>query len=128
MLFEDKKTKSETFSWINESRRAVISNWNKITKGEKDSALIVREFSNVSFKRGTLIKKARKSLLQKPGVLSADQVLSMILNANLSIYQYNIIRQQVKVINNKLHPSYYVIQKAKQSWYPLEINITETSA
>lgn len=83
--------------------------------GKKDSASIVREFSNVSFKRGTLIKKARKSLLQKPGVLSADQVLSMILNAKLSIYQYNIIRQQVKVINNKLHPSYYVIQKAKQS-------------
>lgn len=57
--------------------------------GKKDSASIVRELSNASSKRGTLIKKARKSLLQKPGVLSADQALAMILDANFSIYQYH---------------------------------------
>lgn len=123
------KTKSETLVESMNQEELLLAIEIKLRKaGKKDSASIVRELSNASFKRGTLIKKARKSFLQKQGVLSADQALAMILDANLSIYQYNIIHQQVKVINNKLYPSYYVIQKAKQSCYPLEINITETSA
>ncbi|EZA54504.1 hypothetical protein X777_05483 [Ooceraea biroi] len=75
--------------------------------GKKDSASIVKELCVASPKR--------------------DQALAVIVDANLSTHQYNVIRQ-VKNINSKLYPPYYKVKEAKQLCYPSGITVTEISA
>ncbi|EZA51186.1 hypothetical protein X777_10254 [Ooceraea biroi] len=76
--------------------------------GKKDSASIVKELCVASPKR--------------------DQALAIIVDADLSTHQYNVIRQQVKNINSKLYPPYYKVKEAKQLCYPSGITLTEISA
>lgn len=97
-------------------------------QGKRDSAPIVKELTVASPRRGTIIKKARMSDHQTPGEFSADQALALIVDANLSTHQYNLIRTHAKNKNNKLYPAYYKVKEAKKLCYPTEINITETSA
>ncbi|KAK9674988.1 hypothetical protein QE152_g40730 [Popillia japonica] len=96
--------------------------------GKRDSADIVKELFTASPKRGTNIKKMRKSALDEQKQLSANQALALMVDAKLSTHQYNVIRHQIEGITTKLYPAYYKVKAAKQLCYPEEINITEISA
>lgn len=98
-------------------------------EGKRDSAAIVRELCQYSPRRGTTIKKARKCVLNpKQSSLSEDQALALMVDANLSTHQYNVIRQQTNKIHHNIYPAYHKIKAAKQLCYPSDINITETFA
>lgn len=89
----------------------------------------MKELCLSSPKRGTSIKKARKCLESpKKVALSEDQALAMMIDANLSTHQYNVIRDRVKEINKKMYPPYYKVKGAKLLCYPSDINVTETCA
>ncbi|KAF2888234.1 hypothetical protein ILUMI_17939 [Ignelater luminosus] len=57
-----------------------------------------------------------------------DRGLAIMVDANLSTCQYNVIRQQVMDINPKLHPAYHLVKKAKMARYPKGITMTEVGA
>lgn len=97
--------------------------------GKRDSAAIVKELCAFSPRRGTRIKKARRCFesIKREG-LSADKAVALIVDANLSVHQYNTIRQQANEINNKMYPPYHKVKAAKQLCYPCDISVTETRA
>lgn len=96
--------------------------------GKRDSAAIVKELCLFSPKRGTEIKKVRKSLIPKQSGLLDDQALALMIDSNLSTHQYEGIRKYTKEINRDMFPPYYKVKAAKKLCYPSEINVTETHA
>ena len=60
--------------------------------------------------------------------LTEDKTLSLITNARLTKYQYNIIKSNALEENCPLHPNYESVIKAKKRCYPDNIVITESSA
>lgn len=96
-------------------------------EGKRELAIGVREIASSSTE-GTSLKKARKAQNQKSDTLTPDQALAMMIDAQLSTYQYNIIRNQIKPFNKNLYPPYYKVKLAKQLCYPSDIIISEVSA
>ena len=83
--------------------------------GKRDSASIVNELNCASPARGTTYKKAKISLeTPKDNQMSPDQALALLIDANLSSNQYNIIRNQAKQFNCELYPPYHKVIEAKQ--------------
>lgn len=95
--------------------------------GKKDSASVVKTLAE-SPETGTKMKRACLSNEQRPEQLNPDQGLALLVDARLSTYQYNLIRNQVKHINRNLYPAYYRVREAKQQCYPSSINVTEELA
>lgn len=96
--------------------------------GKRNSAAIVMELASASPERGSKIKKARISSSNSPPKLAPDQALALLIDANLSSNQYNIVRDQAKNHSCTLYPPYYVVKEAKRLCYPKDIIITEVSA
>ena len=91
--------------------------------GKTDESKIVKEIISSP----TRAKKYRKSLKQvSPQQLSAEEALSVLVEAKLTRHQYNVIRKAAP----EKFPSYTIVQAAKKKCYPErdEIKITETSA
>lgn len=55
-----------------------------------------------------------------------EEALALYIDAKLSKYQYNIIRDSACNINSNIYPSYYQLQLAKQDCYPPKESITIT--
>ncbi|KAG5876310.1 hypothetical protein JTB14_010817 [Gonioctena quinquepunctata] len=58
----------------------------------------------------------------KLGTMAGEEALSMIIEAKLSIHQYEVIRCEDK----KRFPSYKIVQNAKKLSYPEKESITIT--
>ncbi|GBM12359.1 hypothetical protein AVEN_211549-1 [Araneus ventricosus] len=97
-------------------------------QGKRDSAAIIKELSAASPNRGTTIKKARMSFLQKPATLLPEQALVLMVDNGLSTRQYQRIREQAENLNCKMYTPYHKVKEAKQLCYPHSISVTETSA
>ncbi|GBO14644.1 hypothetical protein AVEN_207351-1 [Araneus ventricosus] len=95
--------------------------------GKRETAAII-ELSAASPNRGTTIKKARISFLQKPATLSPEQALVLMVDNGLSTRQYQRIREQAENLNCKLYPPYHKVKESKQLCYPHGISVTKTSA
>lgn len=50
----------------------------------------------------------------------------MIIDANLSTHQYNIIREQGNSIVRNMYPSYHTVKQTREQCYPTDISGTET--
>ena len=75
---------------------------------------------------------AAKTYINKNDVkivrLTEDKAHSLVANARLTKYQYNIIKSNALEENCPLYPNYQSVIKAKKRWYPDNIVITESSA
>ncbi|GBM30250.1 hypothetical protein AVEN_26159-1 [Araneus ventricosus] len=91
-------------------------------QGKRDSAAIIKELSAASPNRGTTIKTALISFLQK------QQALVLMVDNGLSSRQYQRIREQAENLNCKLYPPYHKVKESKQLCYPHGISVTESSA
>ncbi|KAG5890061.1 hypothetical protein JTB14_020306 [Gonioctena quinquepunctata] len=60
--------------------------------------------------------------------LTEDKALSLLTEAKLTKFQYNIIRSNASEESCNLYPNYECVIKAKKRWYPDNILITESSA
>lgn len=99
--------------------------------GKRDSARVLKDLSEASSSKGTEVKKICKRFSSEPvplGSLSPDEALSLMVDANLSKHQYDVIRQKVNAKCKNLFPSYTNVQKAKKKCYPAETEITEMHA
>lgn len=101
-----------------------------ISLGKRDAAKIVKEVSVASPARATKIKKVREKFSISEPKLSPEAALGLMVDAKLSVEQYNIIRQLAKSVNCNLYPPYYLVQEAKTKCYPPEefITVSDTSA
>ncbi|GBN80984.1 hypothetical protein AVEN_107676-1 [Araneus ventricosus] len=97
-------------------------------QSKRDSAALIKELSAAFPNRGTTIKKARMSFLQKPATLSPEQTLVLMVYNGLSTSQYQRIREKAENLNCKMYPLYHKVKEAKQLCYPHSISLTETSA
>lgn len=95
--------------------------------GKRNSAELVKELFKSSPERGTCVKRSRKAA-DVSRIFSADQAVAMIIDTDLSVHQYNLLRQHTKPINPKLYPCYDIVRAAKQLCYPEDINVTESCA
>lgn len=98
------------------------------SSGEAAAASVVKDVTFTTPKRASKYKKAyldskKKQVHQQ---LSADEALSMIVDAKLTRHQYNIVRSKDK----GKFPCYSYIQNAKKNCYPDQdsIQVTSTSA
>lgn len=57
-----------------------------------------------------------------------DEALALLLDAQLSKFQYNLIKKKIEEKNIHIFPSYNEIINAKKDCYPTDIKITETEA
>lgn len=96
-----KRTKKRRIQHVLETSRpeeiSMVTEAQLRREGKRDSVAIVKELCLSSPKIGTSIKKVRKRFesIRNFG-LSADQALTLMIDANLTTHQYNVIRQQAK--------------------------------
>ena len=57
------------------------------------------------------MKHSRRIFLEKGNTLSSDQALAMMIDANLSTHQYNVIREQSNQIVPNMYPAYNAIKQ-----------------
>ncbi|KAF2897852.1 hypothetical protein ILUMI_08323 [Ignelater luminosus] len=103
----------------------VFNIWNKNIKNTKSDAIFayfLQELGDLTLPNDVLKD------IKKPKSLSSDRALAIMVDANLSACQYNVIRQEVKDINPKLYPAYQVVKEAKKARYPRGITVTEVGA
>lgn len=83
--------------------------------GKIDASKVIKD---VTFTSPSRASKYRKSFTEKEkqctNTISADGALSLLIDAQLSRHQYNIVRSHSK----STFPSYKVIQTAKKKCYP----------
>lgn len=98
------------------------------SSGKRDAAKLVKELSVSSPGRATSLKQAKNMIRDQK--LTPEKALSLIIDAKLSVHQYNTIRQSAKDEGSDLFPPYYLVQKAKEQCYPPEdaILVTDTTA
>jgi len=65
---------------------------------------------------------------KKQNKFNGDEALSLIVEAQLSKFQYKFIRNQAKSKNCDIYPSYDEVLSAKKRCYPKDIFITEEQA
>lgn len=95
-------------------------------EGKRDASFVFKEITSTP-KRATKYKKAfNDSISEEKVKLTPQQALSMLIEAELSKRQYNIIRSY----NPDMYPSYPQIREAKKECYPDKesIKVTETLA
>lgn len=130
LSFEDcsEKTKSKKTRSIRESiSLPVLTHATQMSlraSGNVEAAKLVKEITTSTPTRAA---KYRKSFKQaKPKQLSAEEALSVLIEAKLTRHSYNIIRR----VAPEKFPSYTKVQQAKQRCYPKrdQVKFCETSA
>jgi len=64
----------------------------------------------------------------KPKALTADEALSLYIDANLTVEQYNLIRKVAIQQNADIFPSYKLLLQAKKRCYTVDVTVTDSSA
>ncbi|CAI6375633.1 unnamed protein product [Macrosiphum euphorbiae] len=91
--------------------------------GQTDTSKLVGEIVSDPSSAQKYINSYKQSIETKS--MSGDDAVALIVDAQLSRHQYNIIRSKAP----KIYPSYKIVQEAKKQCYPQpnKIYITETS-
>lgn len=94
--------------------------------GKLDTALVMKDVTLSTPTRASKYKKAytKVNAIQ----FSSDEALSVFIEAKLTKFQYNIIRDAAKQHNSNLYPNYESITSAKKRCYPQDLVITEGRA
>lgn len=82
--------------------------------GKATASTIVKEVALGSPTRARKYKESFRKTLQKKKAMTAEDAVALIIDAKLSRYQYNLIREKDK----EIFPSYKNVQKAKKECYP----------
>lgn len=95
--------------------------------GMRDEAKIVAKLRSSSPNRKA---KILAILSDDPEIrpYTSDEALALMMDTDLSTYQYHIIQQQAKERNANIYPPYYKILESKKLCYPTSesISITDT--
>lgn len=95
---------------------AVANQANLFKEGKRNSAAIVKELTVNPPNKGTKLKNFQNQNLREP-CISTEEALSMIQDANLSVNQYDTIRQTINKVVKNLLPSYDKIKECKKECY-----------
>lgn len=97
------------------------------SSGMLDAADVVKEITVTTPTKTTKFRKAYKDSLVPHIEISSNQALSMLVEAKLTKYQYNIVRSTAKTPNRKIFLIYNSVLyiQAKKQCYPENITITE---
>jgi len=98
--------------------------------GNVDSAYVIKNITCTTPTRASKYKKSFKDSKNKIKVISNDEALSLIIEAQLTKHQYNLIRTQAKKHGCNIYPAYYLLRYAKNECYPDKscLQITESCA
>ncbi|XP_058981805.1 uncharacterized protein LOC131803914 [Musca domestica] len=69
----------------------------------------------------------RFSNVKEMDIISVEKALALYVDMDLSVRQYNMMRNAVNAIHKNCFPSYYAIAEAKKKLIPENIEVTETS-
>lgn len=97
-------------------------------EGKLDSAAVMKDIVFSTPKRATKYKEAYAKISQSVIPYSSDKALSIVVEAKLTKFQYNIIRNAAKDNNSNIYPNYETITAAKKKCYPDNLVITESIA
>lgn len=96
------------------------------SEGHLEKAEVIK---NVVFSTPTRASKYKKAISDiKIQPFSPDQALSIFVEAKLTKFQYNVIRDAAKSQKSNLYPNYESITLAKKRCYPSNITISEDKA
>lgn len=96
--------------------------------GKLDAAEVIKEVTATTPTRATKYRKAYKDSLVPHVQISSNQAISMLVEAKLTKYQYNIVRSTAITHGKKIFPNYEAVIQAKKQCYPENITITENFA
>ncbi|KAE8740613.1 hypothetical protein FOCC_FOCC013871 [Frankliniella occidentalis] len=135
MSRETKRLRSKAIQSDNCASSLIHAASQKLKKdGDKDSAavlqMILKDPAATSANILALLKDASKEENKSPTPLNAEEVVSNILDANLSKSQYLSLRSCCKAHNVDIFPSYHTVVEAKTGIYPTPSSmiISESSA
>jgi len=98
--------------------------------GNVDSAYVIKNITCTTPTRASKYKKSYKDSKNKIKVISNDEALSLLIEAQLTKHQYNLIRTQAKKHGCNIYPAYHLLRYAKNECYPDKscLQITESCA
>lgn len=82
--------------------------------GKRDAAQVLKNIETTPTRAKKYKKAYARSLLESTSQITPLQALAMFIEAGLSRYQYEVVRQSKK----GLYPCYSVLQRAKKQCYP----------
>lgn len=94
--------------------------------GQLDASKVLKDVSEGSPSIPTRFLDSVKC--NKPGVLSADEALSLLVECKLSKFQYNTLRSANVEKKSTFFPSYDKVKGSKKKCYPQGIFATESGA
>ncbi|CAH0546704.1 unnamed protein product [Brassicogethes aeneus] len=97
-------------------------------EGKLDAANIVKDAIFLDPSCASRYRNAYSQSLNSVIPYSTDQALSLFVEAKLTKYQYNLLRNSSKENNCKLYPNYESVTAAKKKCYPKNISISEVKA
>lgn len=100
------------------------------SSGKRDAAYLLKEATQTTPTRATKFKRAYKHPASVPVPYTPLQALALFVNARMTKFQYNLIRQEAKQRHCNIYPSYDKLKKEKVSCYPprKKIQISDMSA
>lgn len=96
------------------------------SEGHLEKAEVIKNVAFSTPTRASKYKKAISAIKVQP--FSPDQALSIFVEAKLTKFQYNVIRDAAKSNNSNLYPNYEYITLAKKKCYPSNVTISEDKA
>jgi hypothetical protein len=97
-----------------------------------DTAKLLNESTNTTPTRVSKIRKYWENKNKKMSVtrMNENKALSLLVNAKLTKYQYQLIRLNVKENDSDIYPPYKLMREAKTRCYPPKeaFKITESLA
>ncbi|KAL4113959.1 hypothetical protein QTP88_017505 [Uroleucon formosanum] len=98
--------------------------------GNVDSAYVIKNITCTTPTRASKYKKSYKDSKNKIKVISNDEALSLLIEAQLTKHQYNLVRTRAKKHGCNIYPAYHLLRYAKNECYPDKscLQITESCA
>lgn len=98
------------------------------SSGAVTASKIVEDVALKSPERAEKYSNALKKVASLPTLASSEGALSLLVEAEFTRYQYDLLRASLKQHNCKIYPAYDPLLEAKKQCYPKDITVTEISA
>lgn len=92
------------------------------------AATVIKDIVFSTPKRASKYKEAYKKAGSVVRPFTHDEALSLTVEAKLTKFQYNVIRNAAKAHGSQLYPNYEAVTATKKLCYPENINIGESIA
>lgn len=95
------------------------------SQGNDAAAKIITEMTTTTPTRGKRMLQKWRSIPTPQNEMTPEEALSLIVDCNLTKFQYKIIRKTAKKCGNQPYPSYERVRCQKNSSYPEGISVEE---